>query len=350
MAPDRKPSLATVAGEAGVSTATVSHAFNRPDRVSAQVRERVLAVARRQGYAGPHPAARQLSRGTTDTLGVLLTQELAYAFRDPAATQFIEGLATTCQTAGLNLLLIATESSGDSAGMVGAAAVDGFVVYSVPSNDPHLRRILDRRLPTVIVDSPADVPGVDWVGVDDRAGGRMLGQHLVGLGHRRIGVITTNVVDDGRSGPRDSPGGRVSAVREARIAGLREVLDANGIVDLPIEDRPDNTMAAGADALDVLLDRCPDLTAVCALMDVLAIGALDAARRRGLVVPRDLSVTGFDGIPQATGVGLTTVAQPLVEKGRVAGELVLSQRPGTPARRRRLPVRLAIGGTSSRPP
>src|SRR6478672_1644476 len=186
----RRPSLATVAEQVGVSTATVSNSFNRPEKVSADVRSRVLAEAERQGYAGPDPAARQLSTGRTDTLGLLFTGELAFAFRDPAAVAFIEGLAMSCQSAGLNMLLISTESTGDRTSAVGNAVVDGFVVYSVPPDDPHLRRILDRQLPTVVVDSPPDLRGVDWVGPDDRAGARALGEVLTSLGHRRIGVIT----------------------------------------------------------------------------------------------------------------------------------------------------------------
>ena len=159
-----RASLATVAEKAGVSTATVSNAFNRPELVSAELRTRVLAEALRQNYLGPDPAARQLSRGRTDTLGLLFTGELADAFTDPAAVAFIQGLATSCQSAGLNMLLISTQSTGDRNSAVGNAVVDGFVVYSVPADDPHLRRILDRHLPTVVVDSPPGLPGVDWVG------------------------------------------------------------------------------------------------------------------------------------------------------------------------------------------
>ena len=156
-APDRRPSLATVADKVGVSTATVSRTASTGRRwCPPEVLARVLAEAERQSYAGPDPAARQLSRGRTDTLGLLFTDELSFAFRDPAAVAFIEGLAMSCQSAGLNLLLISTESTGDRTSAVGNAVVDGFVVYSVPADDPHLRRILDRQLPTVVVDSPPD--------------------------------------------------------------------------------------------------------------------------------------------------------------------------------------------------
>ena len=345
----RRPSLATVAEQVGVSTATVSNSFNRPEKVSADVRSRVLAEAERQGYAGPDPAARQLSTGRTDTLGLLFTGELAFAFRDPAAVAFIEGLAMSCQSAGLNMLLISTESTGDRTSAVGNAVVDGFVVYSVPPDDPHLRRILDRQLPTVVVDSPPDLRGVDWVGPDDRAGARALGEVLTSLGHRRIGVITGTgrLRYSGAADDRTNLG--PPSVHRNRVLGLQDALAAVGVTDLPIEERPDNSMAAGADALHALLDRRPDLTAVCGLMDLLALGALEAARGRGLSVPRDLTITGYDDIPQAAVAGLTTVSQPLIDKGRIAGELYLSHRPGLPPRRRILPTHVQARASSGPP-
>jgi DNA-binding LacI/PurR family transcriptional regulator len=346
----QRPSLATVAERVGVSTATVSNSFNRPEKVSPEVLAAVLAEADRQGYSGPDPAARQLSRGRTDTLGLLFTDELSFAFKDPAAVEFIEGLAISCQSAGLNMLLVSTESTGGRAGAVGNAVVDGFVVYSVPTGDPHLQRILDRRLPTVVVDSPPEVPGVDWVGADDRAGARALGDLLVSLGHRQVGVIAGT----GRihySGPAQAAriGDEPPSVRRSRILGLQDALSAAGIHDLAIEERPANTEAAGADALHELLDRRPDLTAVCALMDVMALGALRAARERGLSVPGDLTITGYDDIPQAAAAGLTTVSQPLIDKGRIAGELYLSHRPGRAPRRRILPTHVRVRSTSGVP-
>jgi DNA-binding LacI/PurR family transcriptional regulator len=345
-----RPSLATVAEQVGVSKATVSNSFNRPEMVSAEVLARVLAEAERQNFSGPDPAARQLSRGRTDTLGLLFTDQLSYAFTDPAAVAFIRGLAMSCQSAGLNMLLVSTESTGDRTSAVGNAVVDGFVVYSVSADDPHLRRVLDRRLPTVVVDSPPNLQGVDWVGPDDRAGARELGSVLTTLGHRRIGVITGN----GRahySGPAE--GARIvsepDSVHRSRILGLQDALAAVGVTDLPIEERPENSIEAGVDALHALLDRRPDLTAVCALMDLLALGALGAARERGLSVPDELTITGYDDIPAAVGAGLTTVSQPLIDKGRIAGELYLSHRPGSAPRRRILPTHVQVRSTSGPP-
>lgn len=342
--------MSSIARALGVSVATVSYAFTRPEKLSAPVRERVLAEAARQGYSGPDPAARQLSRGRTDTLGLLFTDELEHAFTDPAAVRFLQGLSASCQSAGLNLLLISSESSGGRPDAVANAVVDGFVVYSVPAQDPHLARIRQRRLPTVVVDSPPDLAEVDWVGADDRAGGRLLGELVAGLGHHRVGVITDRG-RRGRAGPSHLADVRASApsVHRNRILGLAEALTAAGADDPVIQMCSGLSRNAGAVACADLLDRAPGVTAVCSMMDVLALGALDTARARGLSVPGDLTITGYDGIPEAAGADLTTVCQPLLDKGRLAGDLYLSHRPGDPPRRRLLPVHVQVRGSSGPP-
>ena len=141
-----------------------------------------------------------------------------------------------------------------------------------------------------------------------------------------------------------------ASVHRNRILGLQDALAEVGIEDLPIEVRPENSADAGAEALHALLDRRPDLTAVCALMDLLALGALRAAGDRGLSVPGQLTVTGYDDIPEAAVAGLTTVSQPLIDKGRIAGELYLSHRPGDAPRHRILPTRVQVRATSGPPP
>lgn len=347
----RRPSLASIAAELGVSTATVSNAYNRPDRVSAVVRAKVLAAASRQGYAGPDPAARQLRRGRTDTVGLLLTGELAYAFRDPATAAFLEGLADACMQVGRNLLLVCSPNGDELGDQVAHAVVDGFVVYSVAADDIRVQRVIERGLPTVVVDAPLEVPGSDWVGPDDRAAATMLAESLVGMRHRRMGVITYALGGTGYSGAAESA--RIDRVPGSaalsRIQGIRAVLASVGVDDLAIEERPENSAAAGADAAHALLARRPDLTAVCAMSDLLALGALTAAQQRGLQVPRDLTITGFDDVPEAARAGLTTVAQPHTEKGRIAGQLLFNRIAGRPPRRHILPTVLQVRRTSGPP-
>ena len=327
----RPATLAALAAELGVSRTTVSNAYNRPDQLSPGLRERVLETARRLGYPGPDPVARSLRTRQAGAVGLLFTEGLSSAFRDPAAITFLEGLAMICEDAGQGLLLIPASPEAaerDTAVTVYRAGVDGFVVYSVPDDDPNLAAVLRRPLPTVVCDQP-QVEGVDRVGIDDRAAMGRLGRYLIGLGHRRIGVVCMRLGRDRHDGLVDVQRQRAARfhVQRARLAGLAdafgEVLVGWGAV--AVVERFDHTMASGASATSELLDRDCGLTAIVCTSDVLALGALTELRRRGLRVPEDLSVTGFDGVPEAEQAGLTTVSVPVQEKGRAAGLLLLDR-------------------------
>src|SRR5256885_3295220 len=123
----RPATLASLAAELGVSRTTVSNAYNRPDQLSAPLRARVLEAARRLGYPGPDPVARSLRTRKAGAVGLLLTEALSYAFRDPAATGFLEGLALACEDNGSGLLLVPVSPEAEDVSAVARAGVDGFV-------------------------------------------------------------------------------------------------------------------------------------------------------------------------------------------------------------------------------
>src|SRR5437016_6971415 len=195
----RPATLASLAAELGVSRTTVSNAYNRPDQLSPELRRRVLETARRLGYPGPDPVARSLRTRKAGAVGLLLTENLSYAFRDPAAIGFLEGLALACEDAGQGLLLVPANPEREDVAAVHRARVDGFVVYSVPDDDPHLAAVLERPVPTVVCDQP-DVGAVDRVGIDDRAAITQLAKHLIELGHRKIGVLCMRLGRDRNDG------------------------------------------------------------------------------------------------------------------------------------------------------
>ncbi|MDQ2707908.1 MAG: LacI family DNA-binding transcriptional regulator [Actinomycetota bacterium] len=348
----RPATLASLAAELGVSRTTVSNAYNRPDQLSPKLRSRVLETARRMGYPGPDPVARSLRTRRARAVGLLLTEELSFAFRDPAALGFLEGLAQACENAGQGLLLIPASSRHADLAAVHQASVDGFVVYSVPENDPHFEAVLRRPLPIVVADQPMNTPGVDRVGVDDRGGMRGLTEHLVELGHRRIGVVCMRLSNTPHEGFADVERQRGAAfgVQRERLAGLCDGFTAAGVdwAEVPVVERHQHTADAGAAAADELLTVHPSLTAVVCTSDILALGVLRLAAERGWAVPGALSVTGFDGIPEARAAGLTTVAQPIREKGRTAGELLLERGERTETRSVVLPTELLVG-TTTRP-
>lgn len=350
----RPATLASLAAELGVSRTTVSNAYNRPDQLSPELRKRVLDTARRLGYPGPDPVARSLRTRKAGAVGLLLTENLSYAFRDPAAVGFLEGLALACEGAGQGLHLVPANPEREDVAAVHRAGVDGFVVYSVPDDDPHLAAVLQRPLPTVICDQPRS-DSADRVGIDDKAAMAGMARHVLELGHRKVGVLCMRLArdrnDDFASLPRQQAAHY--HVQRARLSGLTETFENAGVgwSSVPVVERFEHTVEQGERAADRILDEYPKLTALICTSDILALGALAAAERRKLRVPEDLSITGFDGIPEAERAGLTTVRQPMREKGRTAGRMLLGRNTATHSRPRSvtLDTEFLTGTTTAAP-
>lgn len=327
--PRRRATLASLAAELKVSRTTISNAYNRPDQLSAALRERVLATAKRLGYAGPDPVARSLRTRKAGAVGLVITEPLTYSFSDPAALDFVAGLAQSCEELGQGLMLVAVgpnRSLAEGTASVLAAGVDGFVVYSAAGDDPYLQVVLQRRLPLVVVDQPKDVPGASQVGIDDRAAMRKMGDYVLGLGHREIGLLTMRLLRDRRQGLVDTERLRASTfhVQSERIGGVRDAMAAAGLdpESMTVVESHEHTAATGGVAAQVALEANPRITALMCTADVLALSAMDYLRGRGKYAPGQMTVTGFDGVPEAISRGLTTVVQPSLQKGRRAGELL----------------------------
>lgn len=334
--PRRRATLASLAAELKVSRTTISNAYNRPDQLSTELRERIFTAAKRLGYPGPDPVARSLRTRRAGAVGLMITEPLNYSFSDPAALDFVAGLAESCEEVGQGLLLVAVgpnRSTEDGSAAVLAAGVDGFVVYSASDDDPYLPVVQQRQLPVVIVDQPRDVPSASLVGIDDRRAMRGLADYVIGLGHREIGVLTMRL---GREPAVKEPivadRARLAAaqfhVQRERIRGVQDAVTAAGLdpATLTVVESVEHRPASGGAAAEVAMSVNPRLTALMCTADVLALSAMDHLRARGIYVPGQMTVTGFDGIPDALRRGLTTVAQPSIDKGRRAGRL-LNQPP-----------------------
>lgn len=330
----------------------MSNAYNRPDQLSPELRKRVLDTARRLGYPGPDPVARSLRTRKAGAVGLLLTENLSYAFRDPGAVGFLEGLALACEDAGQGLLLVPANPEREDVASVHRAGVDGFVVYSVPDDDPHLAAVLERPVPVVICDQPK-IDTLDRVGIDDAHAIKLVAEHVIRLGHRRVGVACMRLARARNDGPA-SVHRQTNAsfhVQKARLTALAETFTAAGIdwAQVPVVERFDHTAASGASAARQLLEIDPQITAIVCTSDILALGALNEARGRGLRVPEDLTITGFDGIAEAERAGLTTIRQPILEKGRATGRLLLDSGESGRPREVRLETQLVAGTTAAAP-
>jgi DNA-binding LacI/PurR family transcriptional regulator len=345
---ERRVRLRDVAERAGVSVGSASQAFGRPELVSDEVRRRVLAAADELGYPGPDPAARRLRTGRAGALGLIFAERLGYQFTDPAAPAFLRGVAVGIEDEPLGLLLIPdSRRREEAARTVREAAVDGFIIYSSPQNDPRVEAALARRLPIVTVDQPrgAQTP---FVGIDDRAAARSAAEYLRELGHERVGVLSFVTTLD----PRASLALDLSV---ERLLGYEEGLGAAWDPSLVRTCRPNAPDPAREATLDLLRLAEPP-TAILAMSDIFAIGALQGAAEAGVAVPQELSVVGFDDSPiaQQASPPLTTVSQPQEEKGRLAARYLLEEveRGSAASSRSRdtiLPTELVVRGSTAPP-
>lgn len=336
-----------VAHVMGVSVMTVSNAFNRPDQLSTDLRTRILARAEKMGYAGPSAAARALRQGRTNAYGIVFADALTYAFSDPFTTEWLAGIAEALAERRSSLVLMSVPAD-DAAGVdaVRNTSVDG--IAAACAVHPIMDAARARGLPVVAGDPGGDA----WVSIDERAAGRAVAAHLLALGHRRVCVLVgaTFASDDLRLEPasefvRSLSRSTPAADGWARLAGVVEGLAGTDAVVVQAR-RWDRDAATEAAAL--VLDRAERPSAVLALSDTLALGLLDALQPRRLRAGADLSVTGFDDIPEAGARGLTTVRQPIRDKGRLTGELLLD--PTRTPRQITLPHRIVVRASTGPAP
>jgi DNA-binding LacI/PurR family transcriptional regulator len=321
----RRPTMTDVARAAGVSTMTVSYAYNRPGRVSADTAAKVLQAAERLGYPGPNPLASSLRRGRAGSLGVVLGEHLAYAFEDPQASRFLAGVAAVCAERGVGLTIVPTDVK-----RVREAAVDGFVVWTTADDDPVLDAVAGTALPAVVHGGP-EHRGMPCVGIDDREAARAIG-HAAFAGARRPAVLSFPLGRDRQAalllGP--DPERATFPITRDRLAGLRDAVHELGgdWARVPVAVCAVNSAEHGAEAAAACLRAHADVDALAAMSDELALGALRAAGER------PLALTGWDDTPAAAPAGLTTVRQDLRAQGARCARIALGDADWTPADRR----------------
>lgn len=312
----KRPTIADVARTAGVSPTSVSFAFNRPDRVSEQTRTRILAVAADLGYS-PDPVARSMTTGKTGTVGVLVPQPLATVVHNPYLSEFLAGVAETTDTEDLPILLVGPRQ-GSIEHAVFDAAVDGFLTIGLEPFRPTIQLLTNRRLPYVMVDSDP-VDGVACVNADDTTGAHEAMAHVLGMGHRAIGIL-------GIRSPQPGRWERYVGTLGRRMDGYRAALEEHGMSmnDVHLTECTVSE-EGGRRGLRRLLEKKPRPTAIVTMSDIIALGALIEARSQDIAVPEDLSIIGFDDIPETRWAkpALTTVSQTTGAKGRMSARMLL---------------------------
>ena len=306
-----------VARHAGVSTSTVSHVLNNTRFVSEELRERVMAAMRELDYT-PNAAARMLTLKRSHTIGLIVSD-----IRNPFFASVARGVEDVAQEQGYTLILCNSDENAQREQACLSAletrAVDGVLLASAGVADEHLSRLVTAGFPIVLVDRDLPELGAPAILLDNEGAAWEAVKHLIAGGHRRIAMIS------GRAS--------ISTTTE-RIAGYRRALQDAGLdVDERLLVSGASTSEGGAQAANAVLGVSPPPTAIFSGNNLMSIGALQAIANRGLNVPDDVALVGFDDFPypwsDAFRPHLTTVAQPTYELGRRAAEILVEHLRGT---------------------
>jgi DNA-binding LacI/PurR family transcriptional regulator len=318
--PKRRPTLDEVARLAGVSRSAASRAINRSGHASRTTRDAVERAVRELGYV-PNPTARALATQQSGAVVLAISQHDSELFADPFYAQIIAGVSAALERTDLVLMLALADSDLGRVRLeriLRSRRADGVMLMGLHGDDPLYRLAGKLDLPVVYGGRPLNAEPAWYVDADNRGGARLAAEHLIGTGRRRITTIT-GVLD--------------THVGAARLRGFQDALAVAGL-DPDLVEHGDFTEVSGAAATTRLLAAHPDLDAIFAASDSMAVGALRALKTAGRSVPGDVAVVGFDDYPIAryTNPPLTTVAQPIKQLGwemaRMLVSLIGGEQPG----------------------
>ena len=319
--------LKDVAKAAGVSQGTASNVFSKPELVREEVREHVKQVAQQLGYAGPSITGRLLRQGRVNAVGVAAIEPLSYFFEDPWARQLMSEISEICDARGAGVALVSARSDERLDWNIQSALVDGFILLCVEGGERLVESTRQRQLPYVALAIGGDDQSVPAIGVDNRTGARLAAEHVIGLGHRRLAILSTTIKDR-QVGWADAAlvqQSRYSTTRD-RALGYWEAARAAGIdaASVPVFGTMEDEASTHA-AMEAMFAAAVRPTAILAMSDKIAMYAVDWLFRHGLTVPGDVSMVGFDDVPEARVATpkLTTMAQPMAEIARRAVDAAL---------------------------
>ena len=345
--------LSDVAKAAGVSQGTVSNVFNHPELVRDEVRERVRKIALDLGYKGPDPKGRLLRAGKVNAIGVATTQPLSYFFNDPYARALMGEISKACDASGSGISLISTKNEELLSWNIGSALVDGLILFCLSGTETLIARARERGLPAIALAFGTSDQALPAIDVDNVEGGRKAAAHLADLGHTRFAILAIEFTDGGAGRrTRAEIDAATHLTSRDRAHGSLEVLAARGIdaSSVPVYETCEDIESVHS-ALSALFAGADTPTALITHSDLIAMIAMDWLAARGLSVPGDVSIIGFDGVPEAalTQPPLTTIAQPIAEIGRRAVSAITGDAAQTPPMRDLLDTELIVRGSTAPP-
>lgn len=339
----RSVSIQDIAEAAGVSHSTVSRALHDNPLISPEVRQRIRLLAQEMGYT-PNAVAQSLKGKRTNTVGLVIT-----TISDPFLGRVVRGIEDVAQAANVSVFLSISyndpERELEIIETFHRRRVDGVISSTSQIRGPYFQRLAQLNMPTVVINQQAERDGeqLPAVDADDYGGGRQAVEHLIGLGHRRIGYLGV---------------GSRMASNQRRLAAYRDALAAAGIqfdetwIRLPESDyrtHSDDVIIGQALMLEAL---AADITAVFCYNDMIAVGALMACHMRGIAVPGQISIVGYDDVEIANYVmpPLTTIHQPKLRLGEIAMQMLLDIIDGKPVQSQVLATELVARASTGPAP
>lgn len=328
-------SIYDIAKKAGVSPSTVSRALEDHPRIGAATRQRIQQLAREMDFV-PSTVARSLAANKTWTIGLILA-----GISDPFMGRVVEGIEQVASEAGFTVLMSTSQNDREREisliETLRKRRVDGIIVLASHLFDRYPRFFESNKIPIVLLNEQNPGEYMHFVAVDDVHGTQLAVEHLLALGHRRIGYVGVT------NRPKSN---------ECRLKGYLAALEAAGIVSDPslvfVPEGIESHAEAGEACLELLL--AAGATAICCYNDTIAIGLLAACYKRGIAVPDRLSIIGFDDIEMASYAipPLTTIRQPRFELGQRAMHMMLALLNGQESSNQVVSGELVVRGTTAR--
>lgn len=346
MARAKRPTMADVAARAGVSVSTVSLTYSGAGPISPEMKERVEKAAAELGYAGPSPQGRALRSGKSGVVGLVIHEKIALSFRDPITLRVLDSLIDDLGELGVGILLIPSPVGDKGTNLLETAPMDAAVLIRVRDHDDEAIDILKRRgIPIALMEGKAPEGGAA-VNIDDTAATAELIRHLVSLGHERIATVTLPFAEMRDTCIVESTDAALWTPTHNRL----KAFEVAGVEPCVVVEARTSSIEEGLAAGHLALSHASQPTAIVCQSDLLAGGAVLAARELELDVPRDVSITGFDGLdlPWLAPLELTTATQDATAKGHLLATAVKHLLSGEEAGAVEVPVEVRVGTTTAR--
>ncbi|WP_206483899.1 LacI family DNA-binding transcriptional regulator [Thalassotalea sp. G2M2-11] len=318
--------LKSVAKELGVSNATVSNAFNRPDQLSAKKRDEILASCQKLGYSGPNKAAQSLRKGLFNIVALVLPDSVEYMITDPVASDFVKGVSSVLEKSKVNLLLFSGVSDNINAV---ADFVDGFICYGSPRNSALIEQL--KNTPKKVVTADFDIDRKASVGINNEQAAFEIASLAIKSPEDDVAILGLRLLDsDLTCRVYDLPQIHAqSSISHQRLHGYQKAIEQFGVNlrNDRVWNIPQSSHHFAQIAVREALHSMPRPNVLLCMSDVIALAAMKEINALGLKIPDDIRVVGFDGIGEALRATptLTTVHQNSAEKGIKAAELFIER-------------------------